>query len=107
MKPVLYVDIDDTLVRTVSSKRIPISHVVKLVRELSGHAELYCWSRGGAEYAREIALELELKECFQAFLPKPDGYVDDVAIGAWAGPQFHPSDCQGLTVDELLAKLKR
>lgn len=107
MKPVLYVDIDDTLVRTVSSKRIPIDHTVRLVRELSTHAELYCWSRGGAEYAREIAIELEVKDCFAAFLPKPDGYVDDVSIAEWAGPQFHPNDVRGLTVDELLAKLKR
>ncbi|MGV3619426.1 MAG: hypothetical protein ACO1OB_01340 [Archangium sp.] len=107
MKPVLYVDVDDTLARKVSSKRLPVDAVVRMVRELSTRAELYCWSRGGAEYAREIAIELGVKDCFVAFLPKPDGYVDDVAINEWAGPQFHPNDVQGLTVDELLAKLKR
>lgn len=107
MKPVVYIDIDNTLVRAVSPNRVPIDHMVKLVRELSAHAELYCWSRGGAEYAREISLELELKDCFVAFLPKPDGYLDDVAITEWAGPQFHPNDVRDLSVDDLLAKLKR
>lgn len=107
MQPVLYVDVDDTLVRTVGSKRVAITHMVKLVRELSTRAELYCWSRGGAEYAREIAIELELRECFKAFLPKPDGLLDDVAVEQWVGPQLHPAECNGLTADEVLQKLQR
>ncbi len=42
---VVYVDVDDTLIRTVGSKRIPVSHVTEHVRMLAkAGAELYCWS---------------------------------------------------------------
>ena len=48
-KLVAFVDVDDTLVRSVGSKRIPIPHVVQRVRELhSSVAQLTCWSTGGA-----------------------------------------------------------
>lgn len=107
MKPVIYVDVDDTLVRTVGSKRMAIDHMVRLVRELAAHAELYCWSRGGAAYAREIAVELGVEDCFVAFLPKPDGYVDDIAIAEWAGAQLHPNEARGLSVNEVMMKLRR
>jgi hypothetical protein len=41
---VVYVDVDDTLVRTVGGKRIPMSDAVDHVRALSAEgAELYCW----------------------------------------------------------------
>lgn len=70
---VIYVDVDDTLVRSAGSKRIPMPSTVKLVRALHDHgAALYLWSRGGASYAREVAEELGIAECFAAFLPKPD-----------------------------------
>ena len=40
---VVYVDVDDTLIRTSGSKRIPVSGVVEHVRALaSAGAELYC-----------------------------------------------------------------
>ena len=70
MARVVFVDVDDTLVRSVGSKRIPMTSVVAHVRELhaSGHV-LYLWSSGGAEYARKSAEELELAECFAGFLP--------------------------------------
>ncbi len=32
LTPVIYVDIDDTLVRSFGSKRMPMSHMVALVR---------------------------------------------------------------------------
>jgi predicted HAD superfamily phosphohydrolase YqeG len=81
---VIFVDVDDTLVRSVGSKRIPMPSVISRVRELHEQgAELYLWSSGGAEYARASALELGLGHCFVAFLPKPDAYVDDQAVGDW------------------------
>ena len=81
---VVYVDVDDTLVRSVGSKRIPMPSVVANVRKL--HSEgviLYLWSSGGAEYARNSALELGIVECFVAFLPKPNVYIDDQAVEDW------------------------
>lgn len=80
----IYVDVDDTLVRSVGTKRIPMPTVVARVREL--HADgvaLYLWSSGGAEYARASAVELDIQECFVAFLPKPDAYVDDQPVHQW------------------------
>ena len=84
-KKVVYVDVDDTLVRSVGSKRIPQPATIANVRRLAqeGKVELYCWSTGGAEYAQASARELGLHDCFLAFLPKPDIYIDDQAFADW------------------------
>lgn len=81
---VVFVDVDDTLVRSVGTRRIPMPPVVSRVREL--HAQgvaLYLWSSGGAEYARASAVELGIEDCFLAFLPKPDAYLDDQPVDEW------------------------
>ncbi len=58
--------------------------VVSQVRRLhDSGAELYLWSSGGAEYAERSAHELGIGECFVAFLPKPDVYVDDQSVRDW------------------------
>lgn len=81
---VIYVDVDDTLVRSVGASRIPMPGVVQAVRALhaQGHT-LYVWSSGGADYARQSAHELGLADCFAAFLPKPDAYIDDQPVHDW------------------------
>ncbi len=69
---VVYVDVDDTLVRSVGTKRIPIPAAVRHVRALFEQgAELYCWSSGGADYARQSAEECDIADCFRAFPPGP------------------------------------
>ncbi len=81
---VVFVDVDDTLVRSAGNKRIPITSVAERVRALKrAGATLYCWSTGGAEYAREAALELGLEHCFVDFLPKPTVILDDQAPAEW------------------------
>lgn len=45
---------------------------------------MYLWSAGGADYARDTALELGLLECFVGFLPKPNLVVDDQPFSEWA-----------------------
>ena len=81
---VIFVDVDDTLVRSVGTKRIPMPNVIAHVRQLhESGAALYLWSSGGGEYARASAEELGIEKCFQAFLPKPDAYVDDQAVHEW------------------------
>lgn len=99
---VIYVDVDDTLVRTVGSKRIPIPAIIAHVRELhQAGAELYCWSSGGAVYARESAEQLGIAGCFQAFLPKPEVMIDDQEIMNWRRfTTIHPNNCSGITLDE-------
>ena len=83
-KHVVFVDVDDTLVRSVGTKRIPMPLVVARVRELHRQgAALYLWSSGGAEYARASAVELGIEGCFLAFLPKPDAYLDDQPVHEW------------------------
>ena len=81
---VVYIDVDDTLVRSVGTKHIPMPGVVSRVRAL--HQEgvaLYLWSSGGGDYARASAVELGIEHCFLGFLPKPDAYVDDQSVSEW------------------------
>ncbi|WP_267112612.1 DUF705 domain-containing protein [Xanthomonas sacchari] len=81
---IVFVDVDDTLIRSAGTKRIPMPPVVARIREL--HAQdvaLYLWSSGGVEYARASAIELGIEDCFVAFLPKPDAYIDDQAVHEW------------------------
>ena len=81
---VVYVDVDDTLIRSVGPKRIPMPSVVARVKALfDDGATLYLWSSGGAEYARAAAAELGLEQCFVGFLPKPDAYLDDQPVHEW------------------------
>ena len=99
----IYVDVDDTLVRHASSTPIPVTRVIEQVRRLhaKGYA-LYCWSTGGADYARRIATDLALAECFVAFLPKPTILIDDQEMGAWLSKTFHPLSIDDASVDAVL-----
>ena len=84
LKPVIYVDVDDTLIRSYGTKRIPRPDVIEVVRALhETGAQLYCWSRGGAEYAERSAQEVGLEGCFLAYLPKPDILLDDQPLDTW------------------------
>jgi predicted HAD superfamily phosphohydrolase YqeG len=95
----IYVDVDDTLVRTVGSTRIPIPSVIKHVGDLHrAGATLYCWSAGGADYAKMTAEELGIAQFFTAFLPKPNVIIDDQEVIAW--PRFlhvHPVSISSLS----------
>lgn len=92
--PAIYVDVDDTLIRSVGTKRIPIPATVALVKALSERgAALFLWSRGGATYAREVAEELKVADCFEAFLPKPQLLLDDRRRGPGAGEDVTSAGC--------------
>lgn len=105
---VIYVDIDDTLVRSFGSKRIPMTEMVALIPKLKeSGATLFCWSSGGAAYAQRSAEELGIAACFTAFLPKPQLLIDDVAIRDWKVTELHPNECRSMTVSELLDRLAR
>ncbi|HSI52101.1 MAG TPA: DUF705 domain-containing protein [Ideonella sp.] len=84
MNKIIYVDIDDTLVRSVGTKRIPMPAVIDDVRRLKQEgAILYLWSSGGAEYCKDTAEELGISHCFEAFLAKPTVYIDDQPLSEW------------------------
>ena len=102
MSTIIYVDVDDTLIRTVGTRRIPIPGVIEHVRQLKADgAELYLWSAGGAKYCEEIADELGLRDCFNAFLPKPRIIIDDQEVRDWVFcTTFHPSTCTGRTLED-------
>jgi phosphoglycolate phosphatase-like HAD superfamily hydrolase len=104
---VVYVDVDDTLVRSAGTKRIPVPAVVEHVRALKAQgAELYCWSTGGADYARRSAEELGIADCFAAFLPKPHVLLDDQPVGEWRGLlSVHPAECRGQTAEGYRRRL--
>lgn len=100
---VAFVDVDDTLLRSVGSKRIPLPAVLQRVRELhlSG-ARLYCWSTGGADYAHTTAVELGLADCFVDFLAKPNVMVDDQLPAEWRNLVcLHPNEISSMTVPEI------
>ncbi|MEM6325807.1 MAG: hydrolase [Bacteroidota bacterium] len=97
---VIYVDVDDTFVRSASNSRIPMPEVLNAIRRLDAEgAELYCWSSGGAEYARASAEEFGVAACFVAFLPKPHVMLDDVSVNEWKRLlHVHPSAVSALSV---------
>ena len=103
----IFVDVDDTLVRSSGGKRIPMPSVIQHVRELHAQgAILYCWSAGGMDYARQSAEELGIAECFTSFLPKPNVFIDDQNAGEW--PRcvlIHPSSCIGHSLDDCRRQL--
>ena len=75
---VIFVDVDDTLIRSFGSKQIPIPNTIRYVREMFNAGNvLYCWSRGGAQYSRDVATKLGIADCFVCFLPKPNVVIDD------------------------------
>jgi cation transport ATPase len=94
---VVFVDVDDTLVRSVGSKRIPIPAVIAEVRRLKADGTvLYLWSAGGADYAHRSAEELGIVECFAGFLPKPDLVIDDQPLHLWHTTRhLYPSQVGG------------
>ena len=98
----VYVDVDDTFVRSASSKRIPMPAVIQHVRALKDQgAVLYCWSSGGSDDARQSAEEVGIADCFEAFLPKPNVLLDDMPMTAW--PRFitiHPGSCSTQTLED-------
>jgi hypothetical protein len=102
----IYVDVDDTLVRHVGNTSIPIPAVIRHVTELHAKgAIIYCWSAGGAEYARQTAERFGLAHCFAMFLPKPQVIIDDQCVADW--PEFvhvYPSACR--TFDQYVASLR-
>ena len=81
---IIYVDVDDTFVRTYGTKRIPMPATIAYIRRIKEEGgELYCWSSGGAAYARASAEEFGIVDCFAAFLPKPRVLLDDQRVEEW------------------------
>ncbi len=103
--PVAFVDIDDTLIRSMGTKRIPMPNVVRKIIEAKEEGmQLYCWSSGGAEYAERSASELKIHHLFEGFLPKPTLMVDDRTPDEWRYLKcLHPNQVTSMTGQEIKA----
>lgn len=101
---IAYVDVDDTLVRSFGSKRIPMTEVIRRVRQMhEAGVVMYCWSFGGATYAQAIATEFGIKDCFVAFLPKPHLMIDDQHPKDWTLLTcLHPNQATSLSAEEIV-----
>jgi hypothetical protein len=102
----IYVDVDDTFVRSAGTKRIPMPSFIQHIRKLKEQeAILYCWSSGGADYARQSAEEFGVADCFVAFLPKPNVMIDDQSFTEWQYlKSVHPTACEGQTLEDYRRK---
>ena len=103
----IFVDVDDTFVRSYGTKRIPITATIEHLKELQKQgAHLYCWSSGGADYAKKSAEEFGLADIFTAFLPKPQVLIDDQNINDWKRfLQVHPFSCTHKTLENYQLEL--
>jgi phosphoserine phosphatase len=105
MSKIIYIDVDDTFVRSFGSKRVSIVHIIELIKKLKeAGATLYCWSSGGAEYAKSSAEEFGIADCFTVFLAKPELMIDDMPLSKWRLTELHPAECYGASIEELLNK---
>ena len=78
---IIYIDIDDTLIRTIGSKIIPIPDTVNFIKNCNTNKnEIYLWSRGGAQYCKNIAIKLLLDHKITGYLPKPNLIIDDTEL---------------------------
>jgi hypothetical protein len=104
---VVFVDVDDTFVRTVGTKRIPIPKVIEHVKQLKQTgAKLYCWSSGGAEYAQNSAIEFGIDDCFEAYMPKPNVMIDDQNVVDWRlCLEIHPQEIEFTQAAQYLKQL--
>ncbi len=101
-KLVVYIDVDDTLVRSAGTKIMLVPSMVEHAKGLAASgAELYCWSTVGAEYARSTARTLGIEHCFVGFLPKPHVVIDDQEPDDWKRfAVVHPMNASGKSVDD-------
>lgn len=84
----VFVDVDLTLIDAFGA---PLPGSVEGVRRLqAAGCHLFCWSTGGANYAESVAQRLGIRDCFEAFIPKPDIVIDDAPASVRAFLDFIP-----------------
>jgi len=77
--PVVYFDVDDTLITYGSYSDRPKPTTLGILYRLHNlGCKIYIWSHGGALHAEQVAKDLGISSICQAFLDKPHIYVDDM-----------------------------
>src|SRR4051794_38768266 len=72
----VFVDVDLTLVDERGLILPDAAAAMRLLYDAGCH--LFLWSTGGGEYCRRVAEQYGIAELFEAFLPKPDVFIDDM-----------------------------
>lgn len=86
----VYVDVDLTL---IDHRGVMLPNAVAGVISLhAAGCHLFLWSTGGSDYCKSIAERLQIAHLFEAFLPKPDIYVDDMPGTIFNGLLFDVQD---------------
>jgi hypothetical protein len=72
----IFVDVDLTL---VDARQVIAPGAIDAMQHLyDAGCHLFLWSTGGGGYCRQIAERYGIADLFEAFLPKPDIYIDDM-----------------------------
>src|SRR5262245_43402278 len=87
----IYVDVDLTVVDHLGQLLPQAIEGLLTLREAD--CKLFLWSNNGAEYCRQIAERYEMTPLFEAFLPKPDIYIDDMP-GSVLSPMMCDVNCE-------------
>lgn len=91
----LFVDVDLTLVDERGRMIDGADEAMRILHDAGCH--LYLWSTGGREYCETIARRLMIADLFEAFLPKPDLFIDDMPSTIFGGPLFSLADGEAWT----------
>jgi hypothetical protein len=103
---VVYVDVDDTLVRSVGSKRIPIPAAIEHVKDLAGAGILETLSSGAPNvdlngYGRAVSVRIEIaRGAFKLIQEAVDRLRG--CLAAFDDQRVEPFECQR-TSDLLVA----
>lgn len=82
----VYVDVDLTLVDPVGRMLPGADDAMRRLHQAGCH--LFLWSTGGGQYCRDVAERLGIVQLFEAFLPKPDIFIDDMPSTIFNGLLF-------------------
>jgi phosphoserine phosphatase len=82
----VFVDVDLTL---VDHQGALLPNAVEAMQVLyDGGCHLFLWSTGGSQYCQDVAERAGIDHLFEAFLPKPDIYIDDMPSTIFNGVLF-------------------
>lgn len=110
-KPIVYFDVDSTLVTSVSDCpkhlhdtgnwieigyhlfRVHTQHVAKVKEFWARGHTVMVWSAGGSDWAEQVVKELGLSDYVHYIAPKPYWYCDDLDADKWlSGRRFFIED---------------
>lgn len=104
---VIYVDVDDTLIRTLGTKRVPIPTAISHVRALH--------TQGAVLYLSAVAVNNMLGECarygyrgmLRRILAKTsNSKFDDQQVSEWRYCRtVHPSNCGETSMEDYVTQL--